>query len=67
MDVWTPIKKPLFFLVGAAAMRPLFRAKKRDKISKRFKTMIKGLEIMSEMRDSSDYSEASYEHDFAFL
>ena len=35
MDVWTPIKKPLFFLVGAAAKRPLFRAKKQETIFKK--------------------------------
>ena len=63
MDVWTPIKKPLFFLVGAAAMRPSFRAKKQETICNTKKIWHKKYS-MHDQRDAAEYDEASYTPDF---
>ena len=35
MDVLEPVRTPLFFLVGAAATRPLFSDKKQETILKK--------------------------------
>ena len=58
-----PIKKPLFFLVGAAAMRPLFRAKKQETICNT-KKICEQRYSMHDQRDAAEYDEASYLPDF---
>jgi hypothetical protein len=59
-----PIKKPLFFLVGAAAMRPSFRAKKQETICKRKKLCEQRHSMHDQTRDAAEYDEASYTPDF---
>ena len=64
MDVWMPIKKPLFFLVGAVGeKRPLFRAKKQETNCKR-KKLCEQRYSMHDQRDAAEYDEASYLPDF---
>ena len=59
-----PIKKPLFFLVGAVGeKRPLFRAKKQDLICNTKKIWHKKYS-MHDQRDAAEYDEASYTPDF---
>jgi hypothetical protein len=59
-----PIKKPLFFLVGAAAMRPLFRDKKQDLICNTKKLCEQRYSMHDQARDAAEYDEASYTPDF---
>ena len=60
-----PIKKPLFFLVGAVGeKRPLFRAKKQDLICNTKKIWHKKYSMHDQARDAAEYDEASYMPDF---
>ena len=59
-----PIKKPLFFSVGAAAMRPSFRAKKRETICILKKICEQRYSMHDQARDAAEYDEASYLPDF---
>ena len=64
MDVWTPIKKPLFFLVGAAAKRPSFRDKKQETICNTKNICEQRCSMHDQTRDAAEYDEASYTPDF---
>jgi len=64
VDVLEPANTPLFFSVGAAATRLLFRAKKRETICNTKKLCEQRDSMHDLTRDAAEYDESSYTPDF---
>ncbi len=64
MDVWTPARTPLFFLVGAADCALYSEPNKQETICNTKKLCEKKYSMHDQTRDAPEYDEASYTPDF---